>query len=1090
MKWEADVGEQTEALTKMIGALGLEIAEIKKRGGSNTVELHGGEARGAAAGSFLYSFVLHEEVHLREDAPVRATVGAEDVGGMVVSLGEGTVVVGLEKDFGPRIPFARLVTDDSFLLEALRKKLIEVAGGRTSFNLAKAEEAISQRAPPGKPVPPAASVLPAAGAVPAMAPAVSTAAVAAASAADEGELNLRQTEALKTVGSNDVTYIWGPPGTGKTRVVAHVVERLFRDGFSVLLVSNTNMAVDTALEKTMERLRDAPGVDDGAVLRLGPMVKDELVRRHGDNVDIERVVARRSATLLSEKARLTDEKHSREAAVTAHRRTLQDYEQAESAGRKVAELRVEFERLERDGVAHQLAAARCEAARKKLRADLDRYSELNAIRRLFSGINPDRVREQLDRAERDRDTHTLAAAKVAETAMAARASLSAAQAQEASARRRLAGKPPKEQCSAEIRRAEARVAELERSISAVDARLQAVAGEVMKGCRVLATTVYRAYLPGLVERQFEAVVVDEASMVGLPMIFYVAGLATERIVIAGDFLQLPAIVMSDSPEVAEWVKQDVFRKTGIEAALRGGVVRDGVVALNEQYRMADPICSVVNDIFYSEYRNPLVTRTKDNPRPLFPLGTKRLLYVDTGPLKPWASVRLGTYSRYNLLHAILARGLVAHLKREGYLPPPGEANNQLGVVTPYTAQTNLAKLLLEEVLGPAGSGYASTVHRFQGNEKTAMLIDIPDCTGVQPSRFIKAKGVHEDGARLLNVALSRARERLILLADFEYLRRRVGEDSVVGRVLRRFENDGAALDVADVVKLGPDNWINGIRKVDPPQFELDPKATGVFTEATFFPAFRQDVLRAKSSVVIFSPYVTERGAGRLADLLRAKLAEGVKVRLVTRPPDDQAVMSETASLAIGALRALGVAVDLRQSMHEKLAAVDGEIAWAGSLNIMSHRDTSELMFRLANREVHDRLAQFVSVPRRSRDENADGASYPLADRENPACARCKSPTVWKNGRYGIYFECPECGNKQSKTGRGFGAHDGVRGAGHGAGRTGQRRSGRRSSPTKAIVAGVVPRCPVHHVPMVLRNGRYGEFYGCPKYPACRETAPV
>ena len=309
---------------------------------------------------------------------------------------------------------------------------------------------------------------------------------------------------------------------------------------------------------------------------------------------------------------------------------------------------------------------------------------------------------------------------------------------------------------------------------------------------------------------------------------------------------------------------------------------------------------------------------------------------------------------------------------------------------------------------------------------------------------------------------------------------------MIARILGRFENDGERLDVANVVKLGPDNWVNAIRKVDPPQFELDPKATGVFTEATFFPAFQQDVLRAKSSVVIFSPFVTERGAGRLADLLRAKLAEGVKVRLVTRPPDDQAAMRETASLAISALRALGVAVDLRQSMHEKLATVDGKIAWAGSLNIMSHRDTSELMFRLANREVHDRLAQFVSVPQRSRDENADGGSYPLAEQENPACVRCMNPTVLKNGWCGVYFECPECGNKQSKTGRGFGGRDGVRGAG----RAGQRGSGRRSSPTRTAGTSAAPLCPVHHVPMVRRNGRYGEFYGCPEYPACRETAAV
>lgn len=35
-----------------------------------------------------------------------------------------------------------------------------------------------------------------------------------------------------------------------------------------------------------------------------------------------------------------------------------------------------------------------------------------------------------------------------------------------------------------------------------------------------------------------------------------------------------------------------------------------------------------------------------------------------------------------------------------------------------------------------------------------------------------------------------------------------------------------------------------------------------------------------------------------------------------------------------------------------------------------------------------------------------------------------------------------------------------------------------------------PVCPAHLVPMQLRHGRAGDFFGCPEYPACRETVPV
>ena len=31
-------------------------------------------------------------------------------------------------------------------------------------------------------------------------------------------------------------------------------------------------------------------------------------------------------------------------------------------------------------------------------------------------------------------------------------------------------------------------------------------------------------------------------------------------------------------------------------------------------------------------------------------------------------------------------------------------------------------------------------------------------------------------------------------------------------------------------------------------------------------------------------------------------------------------------------------------------------------------------------------------------------------------------------------------------------------------------------------------CPYCHVNLVLRNGKFGEFYGCPNYPKCKYTA--
>lgn len=56
-----------------------------------------------------------------------------------------------------------------------------------------------------------------------------------------------QKEACESCLSEGVRLVWGPPGTGKTRVLAEAIDALLAAGRRVLLVSSTNIAVDNAL---------------------------------------------------------------------------------------------------------------------------------------------------------------------------------------------------------------------------------------------------------------------------------------------------------------------------------------------------------------------------------------------------------------------------------------------------------------------------------------------------------------------------------------------------------------------------------------------------------------------------------------------------------------------------------------------------------------------------------------------------------------------------------------------------------------------------------------------------------------------------
>ncbi|MBM0274515.1 AAA domain-containing protein [Micromonospora tarensis] len=74
-----------------------------------------------------------------------------------------------------------------------------------------------------------------------------------------------QQEAYESCLGAGVRLVWGPPGTGKTRVLAEAIGALMASGKRVLLVSATNIAVDNALLGVVGA-RHQPG----DLLRVGP----------------------------------------------------------------------------------------------------------------------------------------------------------------------------------------------------------------------------------------------------------------------------------------------------------------------------------------------------------------------------------------------------------------------------------------------------------------------------------------------------------------------------------------------------------------------------------------------------------------------------------------------------------------------------------------------------------------------------------------------------------------------------------------------------------------------------------------------------
>ncbi len=94
--------------------------------------------------------------------------------------------------------------------------------------------------------------------------------------------------------------VWGPPGTGKTRVLARAIEDLVKRGWRVLLVSTANIAVDNALKEVVKNIP----TDQGQVIRVGPPHLPELAA--DDDVQLQRLAARTTAEVDAELAEVRE----------------------------------------------------------------------------------------------------------------------------------------------------------------------------------------------------------------------------------------------------------------------------------------------------------------------------------------------------------------------------------------------------------------------------------------------------------------------------------------------------------------------------------------------------------------------------------------------------------------------------------------------------------------------------------------------------------------------------------------------------------------------------------------------------------------
>lgn len=275
--------------------------------------------------------------------------------------------------------------------------------------------------------------------------------------------------------------------------------------------------------------------------------------------------------------------------------------------------------------------------------------------------------------------------------------------------------------------------------------LRAQSMNVLLSARLASMTTTRAAFALADLRElppFDLVVFDEASQVGLAHALLLMPLGRSRL-FAGDPAQLAPVVRSQSRHAQHWLARSPF-----DAKPIGG---PSVCQLDEQSRMAEPICRVVSQLFYggslkvaSRIEDEVIWRS-ERQLTFGNIGADKHVCLQTVTENGiWSHHYQGPirYKSAELIAELLSSDMQALSAKPG----------SVVVLTPFRAQ----RVLLRQQLSARGVKRikVSTVHRAQGSEAPIVIFDPVNGS----SKFL----LTDDATRLINVALSRAQAKIVL----------------------------------------------------------------------------------------------------------------------------------------------------------------------------------------------------------------------------------------------------------------------------------------------------------------------------------------
>ena len=275
-------------------------------------------------------------------------------------------------------------------------------------------------------------------------------------------------------------------------------------------------------------------------------------------------------------------------------------------------------------------------------------------------------------------------------------------------------------------------------------------------------------LDALKNMEIDNLIIDEGSMMSIPYLLVLASKVKKRIIICGDPMQLSPIALSASANANKWLHPDLFSLIGNKKKLS---TSKAVAMLNYQRRSAAPIADLINEPFY-EGKLVTLPQSYHNCGINLPPDKGHVSFINL----PRGGENQVEHSRNRSKYNRLARQETIKLLQKIVSENDGSIET-IGIIAPYRQQIIDYRIDLEKFKSEFPGNIIikpGTIHTFQGSECDVIIFDIVDAYNEPIGILYKGEG----GERLVNVAVSRAKSKLIIVGHNRIFHECIGGDTI------------------------------------------------------------------------------------------------------------------------------------------------------------------------------------------------------------------------------------------------------------------------------------------------------------------------